>query len=311
MSATETNTNDADGLVFEFSLKDNEEVHPRSHQFKSRGEASQAQHKRRKTFLEMQKTKRYDSRTKARLLAMGPAAKVGSYEVPLDESTQAPMNESPQVSTEAMETDKQTPTKRGPIYRDQLMLSEPLVDIPHDLTSDWFVSSCPTGKRCLVVSSKRFTVAYLNNGSMFNKFESSLPGGGPFKWKPGDYCILDCIYYEPTFTYYVLDLICWKGYSLYDCDTEFRFYWKMAKLSEVDVATTSDDNPYKFLPLPHYECSKEGFEQALVPSYFPKDTLLFYNKQTHYTPGDTPLVCSLDIRKKENVDTLQAIFGNK
>lgn len=77
-----------------------------------------------------------------------------------------------------METDKKTPTKKkGPLYRDQLMLCEPLVDIPHDLASDWFVSSCPIGKRCLVISSKNFTVAYLNNGSVFNKFESLLPGG--------------------------------------------------------------------------------------------------------------------------------------
>ncbi len=36
----------------------------------------------------------------------------------------------------------------------QLMLSEWLVDIPADLSSDWLMVVCPVGKRSLVVASK-------------------------------------------------------------------------------------------------------------------------------------------------------------
>ena len=58
-----------------------------------------------------------------------------------------------------------------------------------------------------------------------NVFESVLPAGAnAYKGnKTTDYCILDCIYDQTTFTYYVLDLMCWKGHPIYDCDTEFRF----------------------------------------------------------------------------------------
>lgn len=57
-----------------------------------------------------------------------------------------------------------------------------------------------------------------------NVFESVLPAGAnSYKGnKTTDYCILDCIYDQTTFTYYVLDLMCWKGHPIYDCDTEFR-----------------------------------------------------------------------------------------
>src|ERR1043165_2688293 len=62
-------------------------------------------------------------------------------------------------------------------------------------------------------------------GSIMNVFESILPAGAnSYKGnKTTDYCILDCIYDQTTFTYYVLDLMCWKGHPIYDCDTEFRF----------------------------------------------------------------------------------------
>ncbi|CAG8772556.1 12557_t:CDS:2, partial [Racocetra fulgida] len=55
-------------------------------------------------------------------------------------------------------------------------------------------------------------------------FESPLPAGSSsYKGnKTTDYCILDCIYDQTTFTYYVLDMMCWKGHPIYDCDTEFR-----------------------------------------------------------------------------------------
>lgn len=66
-------------------------------------------------------------------------------------------------------------------------------------------------------------IEYLT-GNVMNVFESVLPAGAnSYKGnKTTDYCILDCIYDQTTFTYYVLDLMCWKGHPIYDCDTEFR-----------------------------------------------------------------------------------------
>lgn len=31
------------------------------------------------------------------------------------------------------------------------------------------------------------------------------------------YCILDCIYSEAQQTYYILDVMCWRGHPVYDC----------------------------------------------------------------------------------------------
>lgn len=46
-----------------------------------------------------------------------------------------------------------------------------------------------------------------------NKFPKSL-----YLYVPhADYTILDCIYSEVDRTYYILDVMCWRGHPVYDC----------------------------------------------------------------------------------------------
>ncbi len=40
---------------------------------------------------------------------------------------------------------------------------------------------------------------------------------GPLYVLPADYTILDCIYSEVDRTYYILDVMCWRGHPVYDC----------------------------------------------------------------------------------------------
>lgn len=50
--------------------------------------------------------------------------------------------------------------------------------------------------------------------------EGTLIGGEPstdFLHCVPDYTILDCIYSEVKQTYYVLDVMCWRGHPFYDC----------------------------------------------------------------------------------------------
>jgi snurportin-1 len=76
-------------------------------------------------------------------------------------------------------------------------------------------------------------------------------------------------------TYYVVDMICWRGYSLYDCTAEFRFFWVNSKLAE----TSAGDHEYRFSAVPIYECTLEGLQAAYSGSTpYIKDGLLFYNK---------------------------------
>ena len=51
------------------------------------------------------------------------------------------------------------------------------------------------------------------------------------------------------------DMMCWKGYALYDCSAEFRQFWLHTKLAECGAgAGQGSCHRYRFLPLPAYAC---------------------------------------------------------
>lgn len=93
-------------------------------------------------------------------------------------------------------------------------------------------------------------------------------------------------------TYYVLDVMCWRGHPFYDCQTDFRFYWLHSKLPEEEgLGEKTKLNPFKFVGLKNFPCTPESLCKVLSMDFpFEVDGLLFYHKQTHYSPGSTPLV---------------------
>ena len=155
-------------------------------------------------------------------------------------------------------------------YKNQLMLSEWLVEIPTDFQENWYMVVCPVAKRCLVLSANGSTTVYSRSGHHMKQFPSHLPGGSR-KLSPGkkDYCILDCLFEETSSTFYVLDIMCWRGHPVYDSDTEFRFYWLNAKMTENgdDLVVQTRTNPYKFIPLQHYSCSFDTLVQIFSSSW--------------------------------------------
>lgn len=44
-----------------------------------------------------------------------------------------------------------------------------------------------------------------------------------------DYTILDCIYSEVDRTYYILDVMCWRGHPVYDCPVRLVFFARQFK----------------------------------------------------------------------------------
>lgn len=179
-------------------------------------------------------------------------------------------------------------------FSKQLLLPEWMIDVPDRLNEDWFVFARPSGKRCFVVSSNGATISRLRNGSMLHRFPSALPNGSRKRNASGSgqtYSILDCIFHEMDQTYYVIDMICWRGYSLYDCTAEFRFFWLNSKLVETGACEPpSYYHKYKFSLVPVYTCDQNGLYAAYTGvAPFVKDGLLFYNKHSHYQPGNTPL----------------------
>ncbi|CAN8029740.1 unnamed protein product [Ixodes persulcatus] len=255
--------------------------HPRFASYKVKYSAS-SQSERRREFIEKQKQRRFDFQQHARNLADGFGSSTGSStkrdpEEKMDCSIQKPRRN----------TDR--------LYRNQLMLSEWLVEYPEQFEEDWVMKLCPVGKRCLVISSRGSTKAYARNGYHMATFSSLLPGGSKgVEGKFSDYCLLDCIYSELHKVYHVLDLMCWKSHPIFDSEADFRFYWLDAKLEEIpEVKEASEENRYRFLPLPRYPCSAQGLTAAMnspLPFEAELDGLLFFHKRAHYHQGVTPLV---------------------
>lgn len=102
-------------------------------------------------------------------------------------------------SEEAMEVDR--PSRPGRYYKDQLMYSEWLVDIPDDFASEWLAVPCPIGKRVLVIAAKGETASYSKAGYCLNRFPSCLPSGSLHTFKKQTDCtLLDTIYCEAART---------------------------------------------------------------------------------------------------------------
>ncbi|KAH9487914.1 hypothetical protein Btru_067438 [Bulinus truncatus] len=247
--------------------------HPRFAQYKQKSSNSD-QDSRRKKLLELQKSRRYDFLNLVRKLTDD------CWE---DDSKDIRENEG------LMDIDVVL-KKPGRFYKDQLMLSEWLVEVPSDFATEWIAVLCPVARRCLVVASRGTTKAYTKSGFCINHFPSHLPGGFRKNSNKGT-TILDCLYHEASNTYYILDLMCWNGHTVYDTETEFRFYWMHEKLKECQaLSESSNSNPYKFIGLPSFRCCQEDISFAVSSAQFQIDGLLFYHKRTHYTFGSTPLV---------------------
>nr|CAD1824383.1 unnamed protein product [Ananas comosus var. bracteatus] len=258
------------------------------------------QQRRRELALLRQSQHRADSHHRARQLASSllPSSEGPLRTEPEIEPEVEPGTE-PEVEPEARVLDAPRAAKLGGAearrwFARQIMLPEWMVDAPPDLDRNWYVFPRPAGKRCFVVSSNGTTVSRLRNGSVLHHFPSSLPNGARTKDKSGPssfYSILDCIFHEPDQSYYVIDMVCWRGYSLYDCSAEFRFFWLNSKLTETGACNPpSTYHKYRFSIVPIYECTEQGLHAAysgVVP--YVKDGLLFYNKQAHYQTGNTPL----------------------
>ncbi|GJJ76325.1 snurportin-1 [Entomortierella parvispora] len=122
-------------------------------------------------------------------------------------------------------------------FRDQLMIPEPMTEIPADLDTSYYIVPLPIGHRCFVISADGKTTARLPSGQLLvGAFESCLPAGSnTYRGnRRTDYCILDCVYSSATRTFWTIDIMCWRGHPVYDCETEFRFWWLRGKLAEIE-----------------------------------------------------------------------------
>ncbi|CAO2826983.1 unnamed protein product [Amaranthus hypochondriacus] len=261
------------------------------------------QQKRRDLSLLRQQQSRFDAQSHARRLASTllsfnqPTTPSSSSAIDVEEEEEEEEQQSI-AHVDHIEDVRQASKLRGEESRRwfarQLMLPEWMIDVPEGLSLDWFVLARPAGKRCFVVSINGTTVSRLRNGSVLHHFPSALPCGARTKENSGfdqSYCILDCIFHEMDQTYYVIDMVCWRGYPLYDCNADFRFFWLNSKLTESGACEVpSYYHKYRFSPVPVYNCDQNGLLSAYTGQVpYVKDGLLFYNKHAQYQAGNTPL----------------------
>ncbi|XP_058012685.1 snurportin-1 [Ahaetulla prasina] len=266
--------------------------HPRLAQYKPKY-SSLEQGERRRRLLEFQKIKRLDYINHARRLAEDDWTYTEEEEEEEEKGETEKEGETSKADRDHEDMELDIVKKLPKRYANQLMLSEWLIDVPPDLDQEWLFVVCPTGKRALVVASRGTTATYTKSGFCVNRFPSLLPGGNRLNSATGkEYTILDCIYNEVQQTYYVLDVMCWRGHPVYDCQTDFRFYWLHSKMEEeTDLSEKSRLNPYRFVGLKSYSCSSANLCEVLAMTFpFEVDGILFYHKQAHYNPGSTPLV---------------------
>ena len=239
-------------------------------QFKSRGAMMSTSDRRRQKFLERQKKSRRDMRHHVRMIAHNEKSK----------------NEKKAKASKEREEHIKRDVARRTEHAKRIMIHEWVVDVPCDLGgSNWYVIPRPEGKRCLVVAANGKTTSRLRNGSVLHRFQSSLPNGSrETRCNRDAVCVLDCIYHAPAKTYFVLDMMCWKGHLLYDCAAEFRLFWLHTKLrEETNVHEVSKSNKFSFQAVPIVDCDMKGLRAAYTAAVpFRRDGVLFVHKQGYY-----------------------------
>ena len=192
--------------------------------------------------------------------------------------------------------------KDAAYFASQFAVHDWMVDVPEDLAENvsffivnlimqWLVASRPEGKRCLVIALGGETVCRSRSGHIMKRFPSALPSGSKnakFQQK-NQICILDCVFSSVLETFFVLDLMCWKNYPIYDTSFEFRYFWIQSKLAETTAHLKSSSNPFKFIALPRFPFSIDSLEHVYSSKEFAKDGLLFVHKESQYEFGLSPL----------------------
>ncbi|PAA71244.1 hypothetical protein BOX15_Mlig024661g1, partial [Macrostomum lignano] len=263
--------------------------------YKNRGRAALDQVERRRKELELQKQRRFNAMSLARRLAEDDwTTKDVDENDDLDDDLVSVADTNETLATEELTADDtaeslQRKRRPGKNYRNQLMLSEWLMEIPDNLETEFLLKLCPQGKRVLVVAAKGITKTFDRRGRCIMTFPSELPGGCR-QFRAG-LTVLDCIW--DTSSFHVLDIMHWRDLQLYDTETSLRFHWLETNFVESapNVCRRTPKNRHPFLIVESHSCQRECLAEFLtLQPPFPLDGVLFYHQRGAYTFGHTSLV---------------------
>ena len=176
---------------------------------------------------------------------------------------------------------------------------------PQSSMHEWIISPRAEGVRCFVIAHHNRTVSRRVNGTLLHSFRSIWPGGGirggNMKRDTQDNStIIDCVYNAQRRTYYIVDLLQYRSYALFETTFEFRLWFVRAKLEEMtlkrNAAIRADtNNDYSFNLLPAYELTLSNWSRLY--QHIIHTNSMLQRTQTQSQPPDVP--CSDD----EDADT--------
>ncbi|KAK9887649.1 hypothetical protein WA026_023728 [Henosepilachna vigintioctopunctata] len=200
-----------------------------------------------------------------------------------------------EMQNQPMETDAPVTYHKKKIIMFRVTESEWLTEIPEDFPDDWLVKFCPKGSRRLVLCKERTTKVFDKYGIFQWEFQSNIPGGGghpEFSCSTPGLTVLDCVYHNPTGTFFILDVIIWNGASLLNCDAEMRHYFIRSKyLENPEYFEEYDEDSFRFEVA--YDYGADPSNISLHLSQYDTycnvacEGVLFYHRESPYISGST------------------------
>ncbi|KJH47725.1 hypothetical protein DICVIV_06192 [Dictyocaulus viviparus] len=225
--------------------------HPRFSLYKNAGRAAEQQAERRRDAIERQRSSRFDHFNHTRMLAESETNDEEGIELLDLEQGESYGDAKPHFSRKNCSKSRNNVELKCLRYADQLMLSEWLVDIPDQLSSEWMMVPSPvetyTILDCILDSKKTF---YCLDVLAWSGMDMSA---NPFDFR------------------------------------QFILNSKLKELPELAVATKQF--PHRFLSLPCCKCEPRLMEEMMRNGFdFELDGLLYYHSGVVYEAGQSPLV---------------------
>ena len=114
----------------------------------------------------------------------------------------------------------------GPFKKYSKMLTyyDYMINIPKNFDNqNWLCVVKPLGERVLIISRKQMTFCIDLTGNLKFTFYSLLPNGCP-KNLVEKSIVLDCILNKHTNTFYIMDVIFWRGVNYTNHEAALRFH---------------------------------------------------------------------------------------
>nr|CAD2146827.1 unnamed protein product [Meloidogyne enterolobii] len=159
-------------------------------------------------------------------------------------------------------------------FKNMLMFSDWLVDIPETMSSEWTLMAAPVGRRCLDIFLSNLKVLCLVE-DLFNDLD----------------CICESKKVTKNSKFYVLDLLWWNNKMYTDSDFTMRQFFMRSKIEELNIENKNANKANQFIPLPTCPCLPEAMAEFMKTKFpYELDGLLFYFNSGFYISEQTPLV---------------------